>query len=356
MTVTWGAADGNGDPVRNYTVTSSTGLSQTVDGTTANFSRVPADGSNITFQVVANNTVGASDPSPRSEPRRAVTAPDAPSAVATVDGDTRVQVSWQPGSRNGLRAEEVTFQIQGGGAGTQSFGPGGWYTGMNNRGGPYTLEVRAVATIDGQLYASAWTRQSGQARPFGPPPAPNASVSGQINQVTFHYSPNGTNGRQLDRLEYVLDDNPNNWRTVRPAAAGEFSIPREPGDQACIRVRVFDTEGTESQHTVGCGFAKAPPPPSLSLSGGGIVTAPNGQRGQNFVLRYENLPVRQYRYECHHSVNGRFQQGTWTPAGQNGTTPRDTYTFCMTSYAGQSWLVLSADGQSWSTGREQWPQ
>ncbi|WP_143103002.1 Ig-like domain-containing protein [Agrococcus baldri] len=355
MTVTWGAADGNGDPVSAYTVTSSTGLTQTVSGTTANFSNVPADGSSITFQVVATNDVGASDASPASAPRRAVTAPDAPSGVTTVDGDQRVQVSWTPGSRNGLRADEVTFQVRGGGAGTQILGSGSWYTGMNNRGGPYALEVQAVAVIDGQTYTSAWTRQSGQARPFGTPPTPNASVTGQVNQVTFHYSPNGTNGRPLDRLEYVLDGGGNGWTTVRPAASGQFSMSRQPGNEACIRVRVFDTEGTQSEPIVGCGFAKAPPP-QLSLSRGGNVTAPNGQTGTNYVLDWSNLVQGQlYRYECHSTSSGMFRDGNWTAPRANGTSPRNQYTFCMSGYSGQGWMVLYANGESWSTQRENWP-
>ncbi|WP_413316922.1 Ig-like domain-containing protein [Agrococcus sp. 1P02AA] len=355
MSVTWGAADGNGDDVRTYTVTSSTGLTQSVSGTTANFSGVPADGSNITFQVVANNTVGASDASPASEARRAVTAPSAPTGVTTVDGDTRAQVSWQPGSRNGLRAEEVSFQVRGGGAGEQTLASGGWYTGMNNNGGPYVLEVRASAMIDGQLYSSPWTPQSGQARPFGRPPTPQASVTGQVEQVTFNYAPPGrTNGRPLDRLEYVLNDNPNDWTTVRPADSGSFSMPRDPAIEACIRVRVFDTEGTESEHIVTCGNAKAPDP-KLTLSGGALVNLPGqpGVRARNFVLTYRDLPPATYNYTCH-GPPGQFQQGQWTNSSPNGETARDRYVFCGNSNGGPYTLILSRNGSEVGRATGNW--
>ncbi|MCH1882070.1 Ig-like domain-containing protein [Agrococcus sp. ARC_14] len=347
MAVTWSAANGNGSQVLTYIVTSSTGLTQRVSGTAASFGNVPADGANVTFTVVAENDVGTGEPSAPTSPLRAVLPPDAPTGVRAVDGDRSAQVSWTPGARNGLRAEEVSFQVQGGPA-VQSFGPGsssGTYTGLAN-GETYGLEVRAVAVIDGQSYASAWVRASSQTRPFGPPPAPVISITSQVHQVTYHWAPGGTNGRALDRiewtqnenganmqrvsptsgsqaqelspgwnahmtavaidvdgnvseritigpvaagyapppqplaavtgssgavtftygpngttdrpldrLEYVLDDGSSGWTVVRPAANGSFGMPRDPSLEACIRVRVFDTGGLESEHIVACGYA-----------------------------------------------------------------------------------------------------
>lgn len=355
MRVTWTAPDANGAPITRYTVTPSNGAAPAAaTGTSASFT-FAATGEDVAFTVTATNDAGTGQPSAASAPVRAFTAPSAPSGVTTVDGDGRVQVSWEPGSRNGLRAEEVSFEIRGGGAGTQSFGPGNWYTGMSNVNGPYTMEVRAVAVADGQTYASEWVRQAGQARPFGPPPRPNGRVEGQVNQVTFHYSPNGTNGRPLDRLEYVLDDGRTGWTTVRPAGSGQFSIPREPDDEACIRVRVFDTEGTESEHVVGCGFAQAPPDPQLTLSGGGLVGVPGqpGVRARNFVLDYRDLPPASYRYTCH-DPGGQFREGSWSNSSPNGQTPRDSYTFCANSEGGPYTLVLYRSGAEVGRASANW--
>ncbi|WAC67305.1 Ig-like domain-containing protein [Agrococcus sp. SL85] len=346
MTVTWEAASGNGIAVDSYLVRSSTGLSQTVTGTSARFAQVPLDGSQVTFTVAATNAVGTGAASAPTEARTAATAPGAPSAVRVTDGDGQVRVDWTPGSRNGLRADEVRFEVRANGGGVQSFGPGGTYTGLSNTGGPYTIEVRATATIDGQALASGWTVSSNQARPFGPPPAPVISITPGVHQVTYQWAPNGSNGRALDRiewtqyengqnmqrvspaagsqtqqlspghqaymtaivvdvdgnvsdritigpvaagyapppqpraavtgysggvtfsfgpngttdrpldrLEWILDDGASGWTVVRPAADGSFSGGREPGNQACIRVRAIDSGGLESEHIVACGYA-----------------------------------------------------------------------------------------------------
>ncbi|WP_188718600.1 Ig-like domain-containing protein [Agrococcus terreus] len=346
MAVTWSPADGNGAEVDRYTVRSSSGLEQTVTGTTARFAQVPLDGAEVTFTVAATNAVGTGGASAPTQPLRAANAPGAPTGVSVTDGDGQVRVDWTPGARNGLRADEVRFEIRANGGSPQSFGPGGTFTGLSNTGGPYAIEVRAVATIDGQSYGSAWAASSNQARPFGPPPAPVISMTSGVHQVTYHWAPNGTNGRALDRiewtqyengqnmqrvtpasgsqtqelpgghqaymtaivvdvdgnvseritigpvaaqyapppqpraavtgysggvtfsygpngttdrpldrLEWILDDGASGWTVVRPAADGSFSGGREPGNQACIRVRAIDTGGLESEHIVACGYA-----------------------------------------------------------------------------------------------------
>lgn len=346
MTVAWQPTSGNGAAVSGYTVVPSVGQPQRVTGTTARFGGVPADGSEISFTVVAHNAVGDSDASAPTPPLRAVTTPDPPSGVSVVDGDSQVTVHFTPGARNGLRADEVTFEVQGGNPGPRAITPGGVYGGLSNTGGPYAIQVRAVAVIDGAAVASAWVASTNQARPFGPPPAPVIRIESGIEQVTYHWAPGGTNGRELariewsqndqwqgvqqvspttgsqtqqlpggqnasmmavvvdvdgnvseriavgpvaagyrppaqpaaavtgypggvtmtygpgaagsrpiDRLEWILDDGASGWTVVRPAANGSFSFPREPGNQACIRVRTIDAGGLESEHIVACGYA-----------------------------------------------------------------------------------------------------
>lgn len=354
MAVTWAAPDANGDPVRSYTVTSSTGLSQTVSGTSANFAGVRADGSNITFQVVATNTVGNSPASPPSAALRAVTAPGAPTAVQTVDGDGRVQVTWQDGARNGLRADEVTFRVQGGGAGAQILRSGDWYTGMNNNGGPYTLTVTAVAVIDGQQYTSATTSQSGQARPFGPPPVPRIRIVSGEEQVTYFWDRGLENGRAIDYIEWTQHANGAGPKQGNPAG-GQETQQLPGGHQAYMTAIAVDVDGNQSQRVTIGPVEAGYPPLSLTLSGGDLVPIPSNPsvRGRNFVLDYSNLPVATYSYTCH-DPGGQFQQGSWTNPSQDGRTARGSYTFCVNSEGGPYTLVLRRNGAEVGRASANW--
>ncbi|WP_404312595.1 Ig-like domain-containing protein [Agrococcus terreus] len=363
MAVTWEPADANGADVQTYAVTPSSGAAtQTVTGTSARFSGMPADGAEVTFTVVATNDAGPGAASAPSQPLRAVTAPAAPTGVRTTDGDGQARVDWTPGSRNGLRADEVRFEIRGGGS-TQSFGPGGSYTGLSNSGGPYSLEVRAVATIDGQAYASGWVASSTQARPFGPPPLPIARVTGQVGQVTFEYGPNGTNGRPLDRIEYVLNDRATDWVAVRPAASGSFSMPRDHDVEACIRVRAFDTEGTESEHHVACGYAAQP---SISMQRGPTAHRDTCNVGEPtpcyaYQLSWTNLRPGTYRYDCYHSAETVQHQATHQVvigATSGSTTEEsDASWLCFSGARGEAWMTVTGGpgDVSLTTPRIPWP-
>ncbi|GAA3594527.1 Ig-like domain-containing protein [Agrococcus terreus] len=353
----------NGAAITGYTVTPSNGAAaQTVSGTSANFG-FDATGQNVTFTVVANNDVGSGQPSPPSAPIRVFTAPGAPSDVSATDGNTDSVVTWTPGASNGLRADEIRYEITGGGAGAQSFGPGGTYTRMDNNGGPYTFQVRAYAVVDGVEYSSGTTSASNQSRPFGAVGAPSASVADrQQRQITFAWSSPQPNGRSLT-TEIRVDGGA--WRSV--AASGRETVGGAPGSDHWLEVRVtssaFDANndplsGHGSQRSSNRADGRIPdlPEPSLSLSKGGQVTAPNGQIGTNYVLTWTDLvPGQQYRYECYSTRSGNFQGGTWTAPRANGTSPRDTYTFCMSGYSGQGWMTLSANGKTWTTQRVDWP-
>lgn len=354
--VTWQAAHPNGAAIQRYTVTPSNGAAPArVSGTTANF-RFDAEGENVSFTVTATNDAGTSVPSAASAAVRTFTAPDAPSGVRATDGNTDSVVTWTPGDPNGLRANEVRFEVRGGGAGVQSFGPGGTYTGMDNNGS-YTFEVRAVATIDGTNYASGWTAASAPARPYGPIAAPSAShdAPGE-RQVTFRWSAPPRNGRDIT-TEIRIDGG----RWERVGATGARTVEGAPSSQHSIDVRT-STGAPEAGHGTQTTTASAsvrlldPPEPVLRLSKGGNVRAPNGQTGTNYVLSWEHLTAgKRYRYECYSTSSGMFREGNWVAPSASGTSPRDTYTFCMSGYSGEGWMVLYADGKSWSTQRVPWP-
>ncbi|WP_405216210.1 Ig-like domain-containing protein [Agrococcus sp. Ld7] len=371
IAVSWQQPNANGATITGYTVTPSNGAAPAqVTGTQATFS-LAAEGENVTFTVTATNDAGTSTPSAASPAVRTFTAPDAPSAVSATDGNTDAVVTWTPGSSNGLRSNEVRFEVRGGGAGTQSFGPGGTYTGMNNNGGPYTFSVRAVAVIDGTAYASGWTNAGNQARPYGPIAAPAASGSAQIEQVTFSWDAPGANGRSIS-TRIRIDSGA--WQSV--ANSGTQTVSAR-GNQT-VRITVESTTGAaESGHGAQTTTATAQATarerlnPSVSLSRGGVAypgdcRGNNGEQCQWFQLNWNDFEPGIYTFTCHNSgsnngASNPFETGKVNITSRNGSTiaeyqgePGDTRT-CYSGFAGQAWMRVSGHGIDLTTPKVNWP-
>ncbi|MCR8671432.1 Ig-like domain-containing protein [Agrococcus sp. HG114] len=348
--VTWSAPNENGAPITGYTVTPSTGAAPiTVSGTSASF-RFDATGEDVTFTVTATNDAGTSQPSPPSAPIRVFTAPDAPSGVSATDGNANSVVSWTPGSSNGLRANEVSFEVRGGGAGTQSFGPGGTYTGMNNNGGPYTFEVRAVAVVDGTTYASGWTAAGNQAMPYGPIAAPVVQGSAQVEQVTFTISPPARNGRDIT-TRYKIDNG--GWTTW---SGGQ--VTRAANGGQTVRITVESSTGAAeaghgAQTTTGTAQATAERrlSPSISLTKGdvaysGSCQGANGETCRFYELNWNDLRPGSYQFACHHTDgNGDgnpFESGVVSIGGLRGSTQYESNgeRLCYSGFAGQAYMYV----------------
>ena len=371
MQVVWQAPNPNGAAITGYTVTPSNGATPAqVTGTTANFT-FPAEGENVTFTVTATNDAGTSAPSAASAPVRTFTAPDPPTAVSASDGDTNSVVNWTPGDTNGLRANEVSFQIQGGGAGQQSFGPGGTYTGMNNNGGPYTFSVRAVAVIDGTTYASDWTNAGNQARPYGAIGSPTASGSAQVEQVTFNWSAPGPNGRAISTR--IRIDN-GNWQNVDNS--GSQTVNARGGQT--VRITVESSTGAEpaghgTQTTTATAEATADVRlnPGITLSRGGVAypgdcQGNNGEACQWYQLNWTDFQPGVYNFTCHNTgssngANNPFETGRVNITTRNGSTiteyqgeAGDNNT-CYSGFAGQAWMRVWGNGIDLNTPRVNWP-
>ncbi|WP_306232984.1 Ig-like domain-containing protein [Agrococcus beijingensis] len=371
--VSWTAPADNGAQIQAYTVTPSGvpgAVAQTVTGTTANFRFDAADHA-ATFTVTATNRAGTSQPSTPSAPVRTYTAPDAPSGVSATDGDGDSVVTWTAGNPNGLRENEVRFEVRGGGAGAQSFGPGGTYTGMNNNGGPYTFEVRAVAVVDGTQYASAWTAAGNQARPYGPIGAPAATANSAVEQVNFSWSSPAPNGRPVSTRIRIGNGG---WESV--ALSGNRSVQANGGQTVQITVESSTGEaepGHGAQTTTATAQATADERlrPSVSLSKGGIAHAGscqgnNGEDCQWYQLNWTDFQPGVYSFTCHNTgsangANNPFETGRVNITSRNGSTiaeyqgeAGDSNT-CFSGYAGQAWMRVWGNGIDLDTPRVNWP-
>ncbi|WP_092666734.1 Ig-like domain-containing protein [Agrococcus carbonis] len=368
--VTWQPASENGDTIRYYTVTPSNGAAPAqVTGTTANF-KFDAQGENVTFTVTATNEPGTSQPSAPSAAVRTYTAPDAPTNVTATDGDTNSVVTWTPGSSNGLRENEVRFEIRGGGAGTQSFGPGGTYTGMNNNGGPYTFEVRATAIVDGTSYASDWTAAAAAVRPYGQIGGVSVSGTGEVEQVRFTISPPGRNGRDITTRYRIGNGGWVTWTggAVTQAARGGQTV------QITVESSTGAAEaghGTQTRTATAQATAERRLNPGVTLSKGGPAypgecRGNNGETCQWYQLNWEDFEPGIYNFTCHNTgsangANNPFETGRVNITSRNGSTiaeyqgePGDDRT-CYSGFAGQAWMRVWGNGVDLNTPRVNWP-
>src|SRR5699024_1609858 len=101
------AGDDNGAPITGYTVTTASGpkVEQECSSTSCTITGLQND-TEYSFQVVAHNDVGDSDPSAASPTARPDVRPEAPSAPSVERGDTRLTASWEAPVNRGSAIEK----------------------------------------------------------------------------------------------------------------------------------------------------------------------------------------------------------------------------------------------------------
>jgi hypothetical protein len=183
VVLSWSPPANNGAQITEYTVRSVQGNSYerkctsttcTLDGLTNNVKYL--------FQVTATNRVGESAPSPSSGEARPDARPDTPAAPTLVFGDKELKISWVTPSTPGSPVEYYTIELSGGvGAGQKSQLTGNSYTwtGLEN-GTEYTARIQAHNLAPDP---SSWSPSSLGEIPAGPPAAPAAPTTAEMNPV-----------------------------------------------------------------------------------------------------------------------------------------------------------------------------
>jgi hypothetical protein len=106
VTVTWDAPNDGGSPIQNYVVTTFSGGAPQYPGLTFPASAKDAtitalqDGTPYTFEVVAVNAIGSSQPA-MSNPATPGTLPDAPTGIVVTRSDGTLTVKWGPPKSTG---------------------------------------------------------------------------------------------------------------------------------------------------------------------------------------------------------------------------------------------------------------
>ncbi len=144
-TVSWTAGANNGAPITRFTVRWSSGSRDCGAVTTCTITGL-TNNVEYTFNVVATNEVGDSDPSAASNMVRPDVKPNQPAAPGAKFGDKQVDLTWSTPSTEGSPVEAFTLEIDGptGGATQVQLGLVTSYpwTGLTN-GASYRFRVQA---------------------------------------------------------------------------------------------------------------------------------------------------------------------------------------------------------------------
>lgn len=182
VVLSWTPPLNNGAEITGYTVRSDQGdefqcatTTCTLDGLTNNVT--------YTFQVVATNEVGDSDPSPSSAEARPDEKPDPPAAPNLEFGDESLTVTWENATYSDRSPiESVNLEISPAPASgqTQKVGVTGnriVWEGLTN-GTAYKVRVQAVNLAPDP---SDWGEYSATEIPAGPPDAPAAPSASRVD-------------------------------------------------------------------------------------------------------------------------------------------------------------------------------
>lgn len=176
------AGDDNGAPITGYRVVSASGppVEQDCAATSCTITGLQND-VEYTFQVIAINDVGESDPSNPSATARPDVRPETPGAPSAERGDSRLSVGWSAPVNRGSAIQRYDLQMQNtannqletlelDGSTTQHV-----WEGLTN-GTDYRFRVRAHNLAPEPSDWSAW---SAAEHPAGPPAKPGGAITAE---------------------------------------------------------------------------------------------------------------------------------------------------------------------------------
>jgi len=325
-TVTWAAANPNGQPITAYTVSvspaaSGTSSMQVAGGlTSVTWTGLSDAIGPYTFSVVAHNSVGASPASPASNPVYAhgvPPAPPAPSATGQVSTDqssTSIVVSWpaisdcndaQPCAsyvvtelRNGsaVTTDSTSGACSGSAGLCATFGP------IANDGSSYTYTIQAV-NQEGQTSAA-----SGPSAPVTAVGAPaqitDLTATAANTQIVAHFTLPASHGSSITQVDYTATGGPS-------PVTGAWSSPGASGQSVSETITGLVNGTTYSVTVDACNESAKCGPPSNTASGPG--TDPYGPPYPPSVTATQSGDSIIY---------------AWSGGGNNGR-PVANYTVCI---------------------------
>jgi hypothetical protein len=204
VALAWSAADGNGRPVTQYTITASPGgATMTSATTTATFLGL-TNGTPYTFTVKATNAVGDGSPSAASDAVAPAGLPGAPGKPSVTRGDASVALTWTASDPNGAALTQYVITASPGGATKTVAGnlTAATFTGLTN-GTSYTFAVKATNGVGDGAASPA----SDAVTPAGVPGAPGKpSATRGDGSVALAWTAANANGSPL--TQYIVTASP----------------------------------------------------------------------------------------------------------------------------------------------------
>lgn len=231
VVVSFSAPSNNGAEITDYTVRSTSGsaYSKRCDTTTCTLDGL-TNNVEYTFEVVATNRVGDSEPSGPSQVARPDARPDTPVAPTLVFGDKALKVAWKTPTTPGSPVESYNLQISpappsGVTEKTGVTGNSMTWEGLEN-GTSYQVRVQAVNRAP---EPSTWSGWSLDEVPAGPPLQPGAPTTAELSpvgdqaQMDVAWNPPNNNGAAIDGYEIQVLKGGSTAKTIRNIGAGQKS-------------------------------------------------------------------------------------------------------------------------------------
>lgn len=283
----------NGAPITGYTVTAATGgtVSQQCASTSCTITGLTND-TEYTFQVVATNDVGDSDPSVPSAVARPDVRPEKPAAPRAERGDQQLTVGWSAPENRGSAIQSYEVQVQdtsGQGISSQTVEGGSTQTvfsGLTN-GVDYRFRVRASNLAD---EPSEWSEWSSAEHPAGKPKAPsgtpsaervNTALGGAVDVTWPAMTDAEANGEPI--TQYVVKSSSGASQTVDGGTTKASFRDLDPDSKHTFTITGVNSVGTgsgsskASNEVVPWAKPEAPTGVKASMPSEGKGDGPNGR-------------------------------------------------------------------------------
>ena len=361
ITVTWQAAQDNGNAVTAYTVyeyqsSSSSGpwtLNSKISvpsGTSQQSFTVSNNGTWYEYTVTATNAAGESAQSPQSSPAVQGSAPpDQPATPSATDNSNgigyngAIHVTFTAPVPNSAQLTSVQYGLNAtseSGVWSGPFTAGTGYTesisGLTN-GSNYVVYIRGCN--DAGL-CGPWSNASNQVSPYGPPGAPSVGAVANGTSITFSWSGGGGGGRPISTYHVCIDSNCANY-----SGPGSNTVSYGYAQTHTITAYVVDSAGQQSGTSSASATTAAAPPATVTVSPGSQKSV-SGCTGSNcYVVNVSvaNFPATTtLQYYCS-STGSQYwpTSGTLSGGNTNGSGSASFATQCVWGYWNTSGMTIS---------------
>ncbi|MGO2932478.1 Ig-like domain-containing protein [Microbacterium sp.] len=290
VVVSFSAPSNNGAEITHYTVksTSGSGYSKQCDTTTCTLDGL-TNNVEYTFEAVATNRVGDSEPSGASAVARPDARPDTPASPTLDFGDKSIDVAWKTPTTPGSPVESYNLQISpappsGVAEKTGVTGNSLTWKGLEN-GTSYQVRVQAVNKAP---EPSTWSGWSLDEIPAGPPLQPGAPSTAELEpvgsqaQMRVTWKAPNNNGASIDGYQLQVLRGGSTVDTISVGAGQTSQAVRVKTDEAGYTyiVHAHNKAGwgewsAPSAERRGAIRPDAPRTPSISAGDGSITIADN---------------------------------------------------------------------------------